>query len=58
MKVVSRVDQCGGCDLIVEANSVLCIACSKCVCNRCSGVKGSLRKVRGVSNVSCVYKEG
>ena len=46
--VVSKVDPCGVCDRIVKAISVLCVGCSKWVHKRCSGVKGSLKKVGGV----------
>ena len=47
-RVVSKVDPCSVCDKRVGANSVLCVGCSKWVHKRCSGVKGSLKKVEGV----------
>ena len=47
-RVVSKVDPCGVCDRRVKSNSVLCVGCGKWVHKRCSGVKGSLRKVEGV----------
>ena len=48
VRVVSKVDPCGVCGGRVKANSVLCGGCGKWVHKRCSGVKGSLRKVEGV----------
>ena len=47
-RVVSKVDPCGVCDKRVKANSVLYVGCNKWVHKKCSGVKGSLRKVEGV----------
>ena len=47
-RVVSKVDPCGVCDKRVGGHSVLCVGCSKWVHKRCSGVKGSLKKVEGV----------
>ena len=43
--MISRIDPCGVCHIIVKANSVLCIGYQKWLPKRC--VKGALKKVEG-----------
>jgi len=57
-RVVSKVNPCGVCDKRVKANSALCVGCNKWVHKKCSGVKGSLRKVEGVFQCKVCSQRG